>query len=52
MHLAFRRFLCVTTETVLLTSDLLPNISLDVGLLSVNLSLALRFVLVIYPLHD
>ena len=39
--LASCRFLCVRSERVLLTSDLLPNISLVVGQSSVNISLAL-----------
>ena len=40
--LAFSLFLCVRIEIVLLTSDLLPNISLVVGLSSVNISLTLQ----------
>ena len=41
-YTCFRRFLCVRIKTVLLTSDLLPNISLVVCQSSVNISLTLR----------
>ena len=39
--LAFSLFLCVRIQTVLLTSDLFPNISLVVGQSSLNISLVL-----------
>ena len=42
IQLLFRRFLCIRIKIVLLTSDLLSNISLVVGQSSVNISLALR----------
>ena len=42
IHLRFRRFLSVRIETILLTSNLLPSISLVVGQSSVTISLVTR----------
>ena len=42
IHLPFRCFLGVRIEIVLLTNEMLPSISLDVGQSPVNISLVTR----------